>query len=158
MKAREGDLIESKNNILFDVKGIIHPPPRVVAFLRYVPDSTGIRKRFGKKYKKYYSLSDRYALLKQYYPEYLVFDPVFNTLLCEVPLTDLKNHFHPVQGLNKLRKRDDLDQIENYALEFMNILKERSGIQWNKLGISGSILVNIHEINSDLDFIVYGSK
>ena len=158
MKAREGDLIESKETIIFDVKGVVHPPNRVVAFIRYVPDPVGTRKRAGKRYSKYYSLSKRYDLLKQDYPQYLITDPVFNTLLCEVPIADIKNHYKPTQGLHDLRIRNDLDEAETAALEFMNVLKEKSGVDWNQLGISGSILVKLHEPSSDIDLIVYGSK
>jgi len=62
---REGDLIESIDNIVFDVKGLVHPPNRVVAFIRYVPDPKGNRKRDGNRYSKFYALSKRYALLKR---------------------------------------------------------------------------------------------
>ena len=158
IKAREGDLIQSKDNIIFDVKGLVHPKNRVIAFLRYVPDPKGKRIRFGKRYSKYYSLSKRYDYLKKNYPKYLVKDPVFNTLLCEVPINDIKNHFNPTKGLQKLRKKNDLDEIEALSLEFMSTLKERSGVNWKNFGISGSILVNIYRENSDLDLIVYGSK
>ena len=155
---REGDFIESRGNIVFDVKGLVHPPDRVVAFIRYVPDPNGNRERDGKRYSKFYSLSKRYALLKQKYPQYLVNDPVFNTLLCEVPLEDVKQHYLPAQGLQNLRNRNSLDDAEKAALQFMEILKENSGVPWSKLGVSGSILVRLHEPSSDIDLIVYGTE
>ena len=158
MNAREGDLIETASNIVFDVKGLVHPPNRVVAFIRYVPDPNGNRGKEGKRYKKFYSLSKRYDLLKRKYPQYLVNDPVFNTLLCEVPVGDINHHYLPAQGLQDLRKRTNLDEVETTALAFMEHLKETTGIPWNKLGISGSILVKLHEPSSDIDLIVYGSK
>ena len=127
MNAREGDLIETKDNIVFDVKGLVHPPDRVVAFIRYVPDPMGSRERDGRRYSKFYNLSKRYALLKQKYPQYLVDDPVFNTLLCEVPIEDIKTHYQPAQGLQKLRNRNNLDTAETAALRFMEIIKEHSG-------------------------------
>jgi len=155
---REGDLIESIDNIVFDVKGLVHPPNRVVAFIRYVPDPKGNRKRDGNRYSKFYALSKRYALLKREYPQYLVNDPVFNTLLCEVPLEDVKQHYQPAQGLQDLRNRNNLDDAEKTALQFMEILKEHAGVPWSKLGVSGSILVKLHEPSSDIDFIVYGTE
>jgi predicted nucleotidyltransferase len=158
VKAREGDLIESVDNIVFDVKGLVHPPNRVVAFIRYVPDPKGNREKDGTRYSKFYSLSKRYALLKQKFPQYLVNDPVFNTLLCEVPFEDVKQHYQPAHGLQKLRNRNKLDDVEKTALRFMEILKENAGVPWSKLGISGSILVNLHTPSSDIDFIVYGSE
>ena len=158
MKAREGDLLETIGSIVFDVKGLVHPPNRVVAFIRYVPDPNGNRKRNGKRYSKYYSLSKRYDLLKREYPQYLVNDPVFNTLLCEVPVEDIKQHYQPAQGLEELRNRNSLDKAEAAALRFMEIVKENSGVEWSKLGVSGSILVKLHEASSDIDLVVYGSE
>jgi len=155
---REGDLIETKSNIVFDVKGLVHPPDRAVAFIRYVPDPNGNRERDGKHYSKYYALSKRYDLLKRKYPQYLVDDPVFNTLLCEVPTEDIKHHYQPVQGLHDLRNRNNIDEAETAALRFIEILKENSGAEWSKLGVSGSILVKLQEPSSDIDIVVYGFK
>jgi predicted nucleotidyltransferase len=157
-KAREGDLLETTDNIIFDVKGLVHPPNRVVAFIRYVPDPEGNRERDGTRYSKFYALSKRYVLLKQKFPQYLVNDPVFNTLLCEVPFEDIKQHYQPAQGLQDLRNRNNLDDAEKTALKFMEILKENAGVPWSKLGVSGSILVNLHTPSSDIDLIVYGTE
>ena len=158
IKAREGDLLETFGNIIFDVKGLVHPPNRVVAFIRYVPHPNGNRKRNGKRYSKYYALSERYDLLKREYPQYLVNDPVFNTLLCEVPVEDIKQHYQPAQGLEELRNRNRLDEAETAALRFMELVKKNSGVEWGKLGVSGSILVKLHEASSDIDLVVYGSE
>jgi len=43
MQAREGDLIKTENNVIFDVKGLVHPPDKVIAFPRYIPSPTGNR-------------------------------------------------------------------------------------------------------------------
>jgi len=158
IKAREGDLVETNDNILFDVKGLVHPPSRVIAFLRYVPDPDGDRKRDGTTYRKVYALSERYALLKQVFPRYLVYDPVFNERLCEVPFEAIKRHYRPVDYLQKLRRRDGLDEVESQALHFMKLLKESANVSWSKLGISGSILVKLYTQTSDIDPIVYGSE
>ena len=47
MNSIEGDLIESKDGVFFDVKGLVHPPKRVIAFIRYVPDLNGNREKDG---------------------------------------------------------------------------------------------------------------
>ena len=158
VKAREGDLLETTDNVLFDVKGLVHPPNRVVAFLRYVPDPNGDRKRDGMRYRKVYALSKRYALLRQVFPQYLVYDPVFNEHLCEVPVQAVKHHYQPTHGLRDLRYKDELDEVERTALRFVKLLKENAEVPWSKLGISGSILVKLHTPTSDIDPIVYGSE
>jgi predicted nucleotidyltransferase len=95
MKAREGDLIETLDSNIFDVKGLVHPPDRVIAFIRFTPDSNGERKRGNLRYRKVYPLQDRYALLQQRFPQYLVFDTIFNERLCEVPIELVKQHYRP---------------------------------------------------------------
>jgi predicted nucleotidyltransferase len=158
IRAREGDLLETADNVLFDVKGLVHPPSRVVAFLRYVPDSSGDRERDGMRYRKVYALSKRYALLKRDFPQYLVYDQVFNEYLCEVPVENVKNHYQPVDHLRDLRHRNKLDKTESQALRFAEILRKTANVSWSNLGISGSILVRLHTSASDIDPIVYGSK
>jgi len=158
VKAREGDLLETTENILFDVKGLVHPPDRIVAFLRYVPDPNGDRKRDEMRYRKVYALSKRYALLKRKFPQYLVYDPVFNEHLCEVPIEAVKRHYQPANRLRDLRYEDKLDEVERTALRFVELLKENAEVPWSKLGISGSILVKLHTPASDIDPIVYGSE
>jgi predicted nucleotidyltransferase len=154
---REGDLIETTNNIIFDVKGLVHPPNRIIAFPRYVPDPNGNRERAGSRYKKVYALSKRYALLKQHYPNYLVDDPILNTLLCEVPHQDITQHYQPPRGFHELRSRNNLDETETTALQFIELLKKKSGVPWSNLGVSGSIMVGLHTPSSDVDPVIYGS-
>ncbi len=158
MKAGEGDFVETFEGSIFDVKGLVHPPSRVVAFLRYVPDPKGDRKKDGTTYRKVYALSKRYALLKRAFPQYLVYDPVFNENLCEVPVEALKHHYQPAHRLRDLRYEDELDAVEKTALRFVELLKENAEVPWKRLGISGSILVRLHTPTSDIDPIVYGSE
>lgn len=158
MKAREGDLIEIEANLIFDVKGLVHPVDRVVAFIRYFPDEKGKRTREGRSFGKVYSLPKRYALLKDRFPEYLVYDPVFDETLCEVPVDSVKKHYDPVEKLQELRMSKGLDTLQEKAIQFAELLKESADIQWNAVGISGSIIVGLHTSESDIDPIVYGSE
>ena len=41
MRAREGELIKTKNNVIFDVKGLVHPPNKVIAFPTVHPFASG---------------------------------------------------------------------------------------------------------------------
>jgi len=158
MRAREGDIIETRGKSLFDVKGLVHPPGRIIAFIRFFPDPEGDRERDGVTYRKVYALSERYALLKRDFPQYLVFDPVFDEYLCEVPIEGVKKHYQPINRLRALRHKGASDEMERLALAFTELLKEGGNISWIKLGISGSILVGLHTPTSDIDPIVYGSE
>jgi len=68
MRAREGDLLQTKDDFIFDVKGLSHPPNRTVAFPRFIPDPSGDRESKGVTYKKIYQLSERYKFLETRLP------------------------------------------------------------------------------------------
>jgi len=157
-KIHEGDFIETYQNLIFDVKGLIHPPNRIIAFIRYFQAEKGERKRQRKTYSKVYSLSERYVWLKKNFPEYLVYDPVFDEVLCEVPVEDVKRHYKPAEELNRLRKAESLDDLEFKALELASLLKSSANVSWNSIGVSGSIMVGLHTSSSDIDLVVYGSE
>ncbi|MEM2975085.1 MAG: hypothetical protein QW821_01515 [Candidatus Bathyarchaeia archaeon] len=158
MQACEGDYIEDFNGLIFDVKGLVHPPRRVIAFPRFIPDKEGDRLRRGIAYRKVYGLSERYEFLKKNFPQYLVYNPVFDEHLCEIPIENIKHHYKPANCLKSLRKKPVLDCVETEALEFATLLKENANISWSKLGVSGSLLVRLHATASDIDLVVYGSK
>jgi hypothetical protein len=154
----EGDYIEIKGHSIFDVKGLVHPPGKAIAFPRFISDPSGNRKRQGYRYQKIYSLSKRFEFLEQKVPQYIVYDPIFDEKLCEVPLGDVKYHHKPVDRLQKLRHSEELDELERVALEFFELLKSCVNVPWSKMGISGSLLVRLHTRDSDIDPIVYGTE
>lgn len=155
---REGDLIKTKDNIIFDVKGLVHPPGKVIAFPRFISTPSGNRRHEYKTYKKIYNISARFKFLEQNFPHYIVYDPIFDEKLCEVPLEDVKCHHKPVDRLRELRHSKKLDELERATLEFFELLKSYANVPWNKVGISGSLLVRLHTRNSDIDPIVYGTR
>ena len=158
MKAREGDLIETLDGNIFDVKGLIHPPGKVIAFIRFTPDSKGDRKRGRVNYSKVYPLHERYELLRERFPQYLVFDKVFNEWLSKVPIEAIRQHYKPVSYLRKLRQKRHQTKLEKTGLHFAELLKKNTEVSWSKLGISGSLLVGLQTPKSDIDIIVYGSQ
>jgi len=157
MMAREGDLIEALDGNIFDVKGLVHPPDKVIAFIRFTPDTKGERSRNSQHYKKVYPLQDRYELLKERFPQYLVFDHVFNEWLCEVPINKIKTHYEPEKYLNQLRRKKVTQELEKQTLQLAQSLKQEASVPWKALGVSGSLLVNLQSKKSDIDLIVYGS-
>jgi len=156
MTAREGCLLKTVDRIIFDVKGLIHPPDKTVAFPRFLPNPLGSRKCNGVAYKKVYNLAERYKLLREQYPQYLVFDPIFDELLCEVPAETVDFLYDPIKRLDELRDQRRLDKLEAAALSFMEFIQRKSVASWQNLGISGSLLPRLHTTKSDIDPVVYG--
>jgi len=158
MKLIEGDLILTEDGSIFDVKGLVHPPDKIIAFPRFILDPSGNRKCKGLTYKKVYNISARFEFLGQKLPQYIVHDSVFDERLCEVPVKDVKRCYKPVDRLEELRTSKQLDETETAALEFLELLKNYTDVPWSNMGISGSLLVNLHTLTSDIDPVVYGTK
>jgi len=157
-KAREGDFLETDDNLFFDVKGIVHPPDRVIAYLRYVPDEKGDRTRLGVRYRRIYGLREREAFLRKNAPIYRYFDPVAHRRLQGVPLEKVKFLHEPKNKVQQLSTKKSPDPMERDAIELVNILKSATGLPSMRFGISGSLLVDLHNENSDIDLIVYGLR
>ena len=159
IKSREGDLLESVEGVIFDVKGLVHPPDKVIAFPRFIPDQKGFRIRKGVKYVKVYGFSERFAFLESAIPHYVVHDHIFDEKLCEVPLENVKKIYSPVEGLKRFRRKGEsgkLDSLERTVLQCLTLLREKANVPWNSLGVSGSVLVGLHTLTSDIDPVVYG--
>ncbi len=158
MRAREGDLIQTSDNVLFDVKGTIHPPTRVIAFPRYIPSPNGARGRPGDSYNKIYNLAERYAYLQKQTPDLLVADAVFGETLCEVPINRIIKHFDPVEKMRQLRAASELAPLEQKAVDLAEELQAEANIPWSSIGISGSVMAGLFTLQSDLDPLVYGEE
>ncbi len=156
MRAREGDLIRTGDNVIFDVKGLVHPPDKVVAFPRYIPDPTGSRGEPGSTYSKIYNLAERFMYLQRMTPQLIVGDPVFGEKICEVPVNQISTHYEPIEALAKLRKAKKLQPLEEKVVMLAEELHETAGIPWSAIGISGSIMARLFTLQSDIDPLVYG--
>jgi hypothetical protein len=154
---REGDFIETHDGLIFDVKGMLHPPDRVIAYLRYYPSKTGERSRNGMRYGKVYSLDDRFSLLRKRHESYIYFDKVYGSVMQGVPRDDITHLYQPTERLVRLANKPiGLDDVEKDSLEFCDSLSKSAEVSLSKLGLTGSILVGLHGPQSDIDVIVYG--
>ncbi|MHA1789087.1 MAG: hypothetical protein ACTSXT_07660 [Candidatus Helarchaeota archaeon] len=158
MLACEGFFIETYDGLIFDVKGHIHPENKIISFIRYFPAIDGNRKRNGVKYKKVYSISDRTEILRKIHPEYLFYDPILDTNLQGVLNKDIKYIYNPVNFRLTLKKKQNLTSLQKSALNFTDILINSTNCDENKIGISGSLMVDLETKNSDIDIIIYGAK
>jgi predicted nucleotidyltransferase len=156
MLAREGDFIQHKSNVIFDVKGLIHPNGKVIAYPRYIPDPEGPRHGPDMRYGKVYSLEDRFQFLQTYLPHLLVFDEVFGETLCEVPTNEITQHFKPQEKLLSLHTNGSNSLLEEKALQFAIDIRQKTGISLDALGVSGSILADLTTKTSDIDLLIYG--
>jgi len=154
----EAHYVESSNGLLFAVKGLVHPPDAVVAYLRYAPDPEGERNRGETRYRRFYHFKQQEELLRKECPACLFWDPVFGAWLQGVPKDRIRLVYDPSWKLAELRRSEFLDELEERVVEFAALISERGGVPESSVGVSGSVLVGLHSPASDVDLVVYGTQ
>lgn len=155
----EGDYIETKKtNLIFDVKGLLHPNDRKICFLRFYPHSEGDRIKNGIKYKKVYNLEERYSLLRRFYPKYLFYSKELDIKLQGVYNNDIKKIYTPKDCLKKLIEKRNLSDVEKHSINLCELFINKGNISIDSIGITGSVMVSLDKENSDIDIIIYGTE
>lgn len=156
LMAIEGYAVETTDDLIFTVKGLIHPPDRLVAYLRYLPDPEGDRERENLRYRRVYHFDEQQEILETNYPAYLTHEPVFGVCLQSVARGLIRTVYDPCHCLAALRDLGPSDLVEERALGLAELLHTAAGIPWQHLGISGSVMLGMQRQDSDVDLIVYG--
>ncbi|MFX1318826.1 MAG: hypothetical protein ACFE9D_04385 [Promethearchaeota archaeon] len=161
---KDKDYVESKEGLFFTIVGYLHPPDAYTAYLKYRPDPKGKWEREGVKYQRMmqvYSAAEVESSSKwllDYYPEYIQLDPVRGIKLPLVPWENIVAYYLPEVRLTEIL-RDPQDPLESKTKALVTLLSERSGVEENRFGISGSILLELHNpMFSDIDLLVYGQE
>lgn len=155
----ESFYIETLDGFFFAVKGLEHPAERLIAVLRYVPDSVkGDRKKERTFYRRLYGFGEQESFIRKACPQCLIYDPVFRTKLQSVPRSSVRRIYDPRLRLQELLQASDGTEIEQDAVAFALLLQAESEIAQPGLGITGSLLIGLHTEKSDLDIAVFGKN
>ena len=159
---RDRDFLQTREGFFFCVVGTIHPPERVISYIKYVPSASGVwgkaDNKFSRILQKYTipNLLETFQYLEANYPHYLFHSPADNITITAVPHQNIKQHFKPEEKLAQLRQ-SSLDSLQEKLLRFTRFLEETSGVSELSFGVTGSLLLDIHQPTfSDLDVTVYG--
>ena len=154
--ALEGAAVETAAGLIFTVKGVVHPPDRVVAYLRYVPDSRGERLRGRMRYRRVYSVAEREETLRALGLSYRRDDPMLGVPVDAVPWDDVTRVHDPRERLQRLRDTGSDGALTEDALALAELLRDAAGVPGKALGLTGSLLFDLHSADSDIDLVVYG--
>jgi len=154
--ALEGAAVETVAGLIFTVKGVVHPPDRVVAYLRYVPDPRGERVRGRERYRRVYSVAEQEEALRARGLSYRADDPAFGVPVDAVPWADVARVYDPRERLQRLRVVGPDGPLTEDALALAELLRDAAGVPPAALGLTGSLLFDLHASSSDIDLVVYG--
>jgi len=170
----DGDAFLTKHNFIFYTFGYEHPPERVTAFLKYIP--TRLQPHFPLLFllrhwkwgsirlvrlEKLYSAKNFQKLTEIFrkdFPEFVHFCPFRQKELISPPKSLIKKIYVPSQCLQGLFKKRKHDPLQKQALEIVSLLSEESGVPLVDFGLHGSVALDMHSVESDIDLVVYGGE
>jgi predicted nucleotidyltransferase len=162
---RDRDFLQTREGFFFCVVGPLHPPERVISYIKYVPSGSGIwgtgEKRFSRILPKYTipNLLETFKFIEENFPYYLFHSSVDNITITAVPHETIKQHFKPEAKLCQLRQTSELDSLQEKLIRFTRFLGEISGVSEASFGVTGSLLLDIQQPTfSDLDVTIYGVR
>ncbi len=171
---RDGDIILTDDGLVFYTMGYAHPEDRVVAYLKYVPLS--LKHLFDVPWLPYMWKLEEMPLVrpaKLYSPkiyrnvisalrriseDYVYYSPHDGKEIVTVPRGKIRRVYVPGDCLKLLLSKERLDPLEERAVRVVKLLSEDSGVPLSDFGIHGSISLQIHNEESDIDVTIYGSE
>lgn len=154
--------------------GYEHPSDRVFAFLKYIPaqfrepfhvEMLERTWKYGEmqlfRAEKLYTAKNYQSFTETFrknFPDYLFFDPYRSKEVITAPLNRIEQVFVPRDRLIWLQNLPKKDGLQQKALEFIQLISKESTVPINQLGVHGSIALNMHAPESDIDFVVYGTE
>jgi predicted nucleotidyltransferase len=169
----DGDTFVTRDGFIFNTFGYEHPDDRVFAFLKYIPAefkalfNVQMLERTWKygdtqlfRAEKLYTAKNYktfIAAFRKNFPDYVYYCYLRNKELITASLNLIDRVFVPRDRLAALMQVKKPDSLQKLALELLNMLSEASGVGLGDFGIHGSIALDMHAPESDIDFVVYGS-
>ena len=92
------------------------------------------------------------------FPDYLYFCPYRNKELITASFDRIRQIFVPKDRLVWLQNLPRRDKLQQMALDIIDLVSKESGVPTCDLGIHGSIALQMHSPESDIDFVVYGTE
>ncbi|MEM2098134.1 MAG: nucleotidyltransferase domain-containing protein [Candidatus Bathyarchaeia archaeon] len=170
----DGDTFVTREGFIFNTFGYEHPADCVFAFLKYIPaeykdlfrvDMLERTWQYGGKTlfraEKLYTAKNYKTFLntfRKHFPDYLYYCPLRNKELITAPLRLIEHVYVPKNCLIALKQLKQHDELQKMALDLIALISTESAVSTEDFGVHGSIALNMHAPESDIDFVVYGSQ
>jgi uncharacterized protein len=170
----DGDTFVTEEGFILNTFGYEHPDDRVFAFLKYIPAkyremfNVEMLERTWKfgcnqlfRAEKLYTAKNYQTFIEAFrknFPNYLYYDTYRNKELITAPLDRIEQVFVPRDRLVWLEHLPKRDKLQQMALDIINLVSKESAVPMTDLGLHGSIGLEMHSQESDIDFVVYGTE
>ncbi|MCS7094296.1 MAG: hypothetical protein NZ988_00595 [Thaumarchaeota archaeon] len=127
----------------FAVKGVVHPPKRVVSVLAWAHS-------YG-RYLRSRSIYQTYSLLKEHLPEAIHFDDNAGQVLPAIPIEEVEEVIAPIR-----RERIKVcDELTRKAKELIDLIDPTCDLG---IGLTGSLLLGLQDDSSDIDLVIFSTS
>ncbi|MGQ9544696.1 MAG: nucleotidyltransferase domain-containing protein [Candidatus Bathycorpusculaceae bacterium] len=170
----DGDTFITREGFIFNVFGYEHPKGRVFAFLKYIPSkfkelfNIRLLERTWKhgetelfRAEKLYTAKNYQTFLETFrknFPDYVYFCTFRKKEVISAPFSGIVGVYVPKERLKALLKAERKDKLQEMTLEFISLVSGEAKVPLEDFGVHGSIALNMHSAESDIDIVVYGSQ
>jgi hypothetical protein len=170
----DGDTFVTKDGFILNTFGYEHPDDRVFAFLKYIPAKYNEKFnvemlertwKFGCnqlfRAEKLYTAKNYQTFIEAFrknFSDYLYYDSYRDKELITAPFDRIEQVFVPRDRLVWLQNLPKRDKLQQTALDIINLISKESTVLFTDLGLHGSIALQMHSPESDIDFVVYGTE
>lgn len=142
------DFIETAEGLLFAVVTPGLEQGKALCFLRY-------RSEGGLWHKQV--TDEANAFLQTHHPHYLYYSPALDASLHAVDVDRVVRHYQPRHRFRHIMHQSSQDPVERDVLALGELLRQQ-GVDLDRIGITGSILVGVQKNSSDIDLVCYGRE
>ncbi|NOQ37039.1 MAG: hypothetical protein GQ569_14300 [Methylococcaceae bacterium] len=139
------DYIETAEGLRFAVLKNGDELGKILCFLRYAC--------FNGEWRKV-TTAVANALLKEHHPQYLHYSKQLDAHLHAVEVTAISQHYQARLRLQQLLKQRENDKPSADLITLCQLLAEK-GLDFAKIGITGSLSVGMQKESSDIDLVFY---
>ncbi|MEM3617037.1 MAG: hypothetical protein QXJ31_03900 [Candidatus Bathyarchaeia archaeon] len=170
----DGDTFTTSEGFILNVFGYEHPEKRVFAFLKYIPSrfkeifNVRLLERtwlYGQtelfRAEKLYTAKNYQTFLevfRAHFPDYVYHCPYRRKDVISPPLTKIGRVYVPRECLQRLLRAKKLDKLQRITLNFVDLISSASKVAAEDFGVHGSIALNMHSQESDIDIVVCGGR
>ena len=148
MRIRPKDFIVIDDKLFFAVVNQFQEDNHALTFLRYIKDNTSIRKLTTKEADE---------IITKYYPEFQFSSTYTDIKLHGVPISMVKKIYYPEETVNRLLNKKKIDNKKRDAIGAIKYLQS-IGCKTDKIGITGSVMLDAHNEDSDIDIVIYSRE